>query len=69
MGHRILKLNDVIDKTQKSRGSIYADMKRGEFPKCFPLTARGRTSRSVGWLESQIDEWIENQMKFIDDDQ
>jgi prophage regulatory protein len=62
MTHRVLKLKDVIDKTRKSRGSIYAEMKRGDFPKCFPLTAKGKNSRSVGWLESQIDEWIENQM-------
>lgn len=68
MTHRILKLQEVIEKTRKSRGSIYAEMKSGDFPKCFPLTSKNKSSRSVGWLESQIDEWIENQMKLVEGD-
>lgn len=51
--NKILRLNEVIARTGRSRSSIYADIDRGEFPKPIKLGAR-----AVGWLEKEIEAWI-----------
>jgi prophage regulatory protein len=51
---RILRLRDVKSRTGKSTSGIYADMASGKFPRPIPLG-----ERAVGWLESEIDSWIE----------
>ena len=51
---RILKLPDVKNQTGMSRSTIYALMSEGEFPKQIRL----KPSRSVGWLESDVQSWI-----------
>ena len=50
---RILRLKDVKDRTGLSRSSIYQKIRLGIFPNSVRLGAR-----SVGWLESSIDQWI-----------
>ena len=50
----ILRLPNVKNRTGLSRSTIYALIKDKRFPKCINLGAR-----SVGWLENEIDEWIE----------
>jgi prophage regulatory protein len=55
MTDKILKLPDVIEATALSRSSIYAFVGKNTFPKPVPLGAR-----SVGWLKSEIDQWIDN---------
>lgn len=50
---RILRLRDVIDKTGLARSTIYKHVDRGAFPKPVPLGGR-----SVGWVESEIHDWI-----------
>lgn len=54
MPNRILKLPEVIQKTGLSRSTIYAYKKEGIFPEPIKL---GR--RSVGWIEQDIEKWIE----------
>ena len=54
MPNRILKLPEVIQKTGLSRSTIYAYKKEGMFPEPIHL---GR--RSVGWIEQDIENWIE----------
>lgn len=49
-----LRLPKVMERSGLSRSSIYSAIKRNEFPRQVSL---GR--RSVGWLESEIDAWIE----------
>jgi prophage regulatory protein len=51
---QVLRLRDVKSRTGKSTSGIYADMASGRFPKPIPLG-----ERAVGWLESEIDSWIE----------
>lgn len=51
---RILRLKEVIKRTGRSRSSIYLDMDLGKFPAAFKLGAN-----AIGWLESEIDNWIE----------
>jgi prophage regulatory protein len=52
--HQILKLPEVMSRTGLSRASIYAFMAKGSFPSSIKLGPR-----SSGWLESEIQEWIQ----------
>ena len=51
---KVLRLPDVLDRVGKSKASIYRDEAAGRFPKRIALGAN-----SVGWLETEIDSWIE----------
>lgn len=55
MTNNILRLSQVIAITGLSRASIYAKMNDGTFPQ-----SRSLGARAVGWLSSDITEWIEN---------
>jgi len=57
MAIRIIRLPTVIEKIGKPRSSIYRMIQEGIFPKQIKLGAR-----SVGWLESEIDEWIKQRI-------
>lgn len=54
---RFLRLSDVIARTGLSRSSIYQKISEGNFPPNINLG-----SRSVGWLESEIDAWIQDRI-------
>lgn len=54
---KILRLPSVISKTGLPRTAIYNGMSDGSFPKSIQLT-----ERTVGWLESEIDEWIQQRI-------
>lgn len=58
MSNKILRLSQVIDYTGMSRSSIYLLMSQGSFPLSISLGAR-----SVGWVESEIQLWIEERIK------
>ena len=53
MNQKILRLRAVQDWTALSRSTIYAMMKNGTFPQSVSLG-----ERSVGWLEADIQSWI-----------
>lgn len=53
----ILRMPNVKSRTGLSRSTIYAMIKDNRFPKYISLGAR-----SVGWLESEIDAWIESRV-------
>lgn len=52
---RIIRLPEVKQRTGLSRSSIYAYIKVGTFPKQCRIGVR-----SAGWLESDIDGWIDD---------
>ena len=52
---RVLRLRDVRAKTGQATSTIYAAMASGKFPRPIPLG-----ERAVGWLEAEIDSWIES---------
>jgi len=54
----IIRLPQVIKKTGLSRSTIYAHAKKGIFPK--PIQIGGL--RAVGWVESEIDDYIDVQI-------
>ncbi|MBA1265314.1 AlpA family phage regulatory protein [Stutzerimonas stutzeri] len=56
---RFCRLNEVKHIVGKSRSSIYLDIKLGKFPAPYELGS----SRSVGWLSSEIDEWMKSRKR------
>ena len=51
---RVMRLNEVKRITGLSRTTIWELERAGRFPKHVQLTAK-----AIGWLESQIDGWME----------
>lgn len=57
MAEAILRLPEVKRRVGLARSSIYAALARKEFPAQIKL---GRTA--VGWLETEINDWIEQRV-------
>ncbi len=58
MSHQILKLKEISSLTKLSSSTIYRLVQAGEFPKPIKLAAH-----ASGWLESDIEDWIESRQK------
>ncbi len=56
---RILKLKQVVTTVGLAKSSIYRKIQVGTFPP--PIKLGGM--RASGWLLSEIDEWIEDQVR------
>lgn len=56
--NKVLKLPQVISSTSLSKSTIYQLMGEDAFPKSFPLGSRG-----IGWLESDVQNWISDRVK------
>jgi prophage regulatory protein len=54
MKPKLLRLAAVLDRTGISKSLIYGMIGDGRFPRQVPINAR-----AVGWLESEVEEWIE----------
>lgn len=54
---RVLRLPEVITKTGLSRTTLYTMSRAGEFPVAISLGGK-----AMGWIESEIDDWIEKLM-------
>lgn len=52
---RLMRMPDVINMTGLPRSTIYLKMKSNEFPQQVKIS-----SRSVAWIESEIQSWINN---------
>jgi prophage regulatory protein len=59
---RVLRLEDVVQKTGLKKNTIYSRMRKGEFPKSFRI---GGCAATVGWLEEDIDEYIKNSYPWV----
>ena len=53
----ILRLPKVKERTGLSRSTIYLKISRKEFPPGISLGVRAR-----GWVESEISDWVEQQI-------
>ncbi len=58
MAHTILRLPVVRARTGLSRSTIYLRISEGSFPRPVQLGVR-----AVGWVESEIDEWLDQQIQ------
>lgn len=57
MTHRVLRLPEVIAKTGLGRTTLWQMTKERQFPESISLGAK-----AMGWIESEIDKWIEDRM-------
>ena len=57
MKHSILRLPAVKQRTGLSRSTIYLRVAEGTFPR--PVSLGGR---SVGWLENEVQEWLQRRI-------
>ena len=55
---RILRRKQVQELTGLSRSTIYLRIAQGTFPKAISLGAR-----AVGWLESEVDDWLSSRVE------
>jgi prophage regulatory protein len=58
MATAILRLPIVKARTGLSRSTIYLRVSEGTFPK--PVSLGGR---AVGWIESEIQQWLEQRIE------
>ena len=61
MRYQILRLPDVTAVTKLSRSTIYLRMTKGTFPRTISLGPR-----MVGWLEEEIQAWLQGQIEARD---
>jgi|HubBroStandDraft_4_1064222.scaffolds.fasta_scaffold1046542_2 prophage regulatory protein len=52
-GSGFLRIGVVLQRTGISRSMLYAEISKGRFPSQNPLGAR-----AVGWIESEVEQWI-----------
>ena len=58
---RILKLKEVLNRTGLGKTTMYMLINIGDFPQQISLGLR-----AVGWLEREIDNWIQEKIKARD---
>jgi len=59
MSKTILRFPKTIKKVGLSKSTIYLKIKNNQFPKPILL---GNGGRSVGFIESEIDDWIQQRI-------
>lgn len=59
---KIFRLTQVMDCTGLGRSTVYKYIAEGLFPRPVPLGYR-----AVGWLESEVTDWIKARIKERDD--
>ncbi len=57
--HTILRRRQVEKRVGLTRSPIYARIKNGTFPKPIHLG----NGRAVGWIEAEIDAWLDEQIQ------
>jgi prophage regulatory protein len=57
MARNLLRLPAVVERTGLNSTDVYARMKDGTFPASVPIGVR-----SVGWVDTEVDEWVEQQI-------
>lgn len=63
MSMKLIRIKDVMDRTGLGRSTVYKYMNLGLFPKSVNLT-----SRAVAWVESEVEEWIQQNIERRDAD-
>jgi len=60
---KILRRPALEGKVNLSRSTMYSMIKQGKFPRPIKLGPR-----SVGWIETEIDAWLESRLQQRDDE-
>ena len=62
MSERLLRINEVKDRTTLAQSTIYKKMAKGTFPKNVNI------GKTACWLESEIDKYIQSLVEARDKD-
>ena len=62
-GDRVLRMRELSRRLQLSPSRLYALIAEGRFLPPFRLVSGGR---AVGWLESEVDEWLSSRRAGIE---
>ena len=57
---RFLRFTTIRERTGLSRSTIWRLERRGAFPR-----HRRISTNAVGWLEHEVDEWVESRLKAV----
>jgi prophage regulatory protein len=57
MAQKLLRLRAVCERTGLSVTAIYLGIRQHSFPRAVPLGLR-----SVGWIEAEIDRWVDERI-------
>lgn len=60
----VLRRRTVEARTGLSRSTIYLRMAQGTFPKSIPLGPR-----AIGWLEAEVEAWLQAQVASVRNDE
>jgi len=60
ISNRVLRMRDLPQKVGFRPSTIYEMVAAGRFPRPFKLVSGGRAS---GWLESDIDAWLDKRVR------
>jgi len=63
MSKRLIRINDVMDRTSLARSTVYKYISLGQFPKPIKLG-----TRAVAWVESEIEAWVQQSIERRDED-
>jgi prophage regulatory protein len=55
---RLLRFKQINEMTGLPKSSVYALIKKGEFPSPIPITPQ-----TVGWISTEVSEWIASRVK------
>lgn len=58
IGFRVIRIDELCERLQLSRSWIYQQIALNKFPRPISLG-----TRAVGWIESEINEWLESRVK------
>lgn len=58
-GVQVLRIKEVMQKVGRSRSGVYSMVQEKKFPPPFKLGG----SRASGWIKSEVDEWLVEQIK------
>ena len=60
MGASILRRSEVLHKIGISKTTLQTLMDAGQFPK--PVKLGGPDARAVGWVDSEVQDWIDQKI-------
>lgn len=60
MGHKFLRVPDVLARTGQTRSTLYKRIAEGDFPRQVKL---GNSGRAIGSVEAEVDGWIDAQIR------
>ncbi len=57
--NKLIRIRSVLEMTSISKSYVYQLVKEGGFPKPVQLVKGGK---SVAWIESEVQEWVESRI-------